>query len=384
MTESFPTFRKWFGKLRDLVRTGEGAGRLRDLLPPPWRLSPWRPGEGRAARQRTTLRMIAAGAANQVPLAPVADALAREHRWFYRGKLHALARRLSGGIPLADALEQTPGVVADEAVLAARFGSESGTLAASLAEIAERDESAALAVRRRYRTGAWYFFGLGAALIVVSTFMLVRVVPSFVEIFGDFSLETPSALQAFIATGRAFHVVLPVVFFGAALLLFALVVTRGGLARWLSRSVYGRAFRPVASLRIGQLWSCLSTASAAGRPLAGAVSTLARYHYDPSIRRRLLFVRNELDHGAELFGSLAAVGLAPPAEVVVIQRAEPGDERTWTLRQLAQARRDRTLARLDRWADVLFPAAVIVVGLAVLLVAVAIMAPLNNLVGGLS
>ncbi|MCA9236866.1 MAG: type II secretion system F family protein [Planctomycetales bacterium] len=353
------------------------------LREPRWRLSPWWPGEGRAARQRTLLKILAAGVQQRANLGALVGALAEEHAWFYRRRLKQLAARLHAGTPLADAVEQTPGALSNAGVLAARFGSQSGTLAASLGELAARDQTATYAIRRRFRTARLYVIGMAIAAGVVVAFLLVHIAPNFVEIFNDFDLEISRVFNAFIEFGRVVAgLALPLVM-AAACVGAWMLVSRSLRWRPLLSSIAPRLIRPLASLRIGDLWGHLATAAAAGRPLEGAVSTLARYHYDPPIRRKLLFVRNEIDHGADLYESLAAVRLASAEEVQALRHAPVDEGPAWTLRQLAAARRQRTFNRAENALDFLFPVVVIFVGAGVLFVALAIMTPLVQLTEGL-
>lgn len=350
------------------------------LLSRRWTLSPWWPGEGSAARQQTLLQMLAAGVRERANLGRLTAALADEHAWLYRRRLQRLAARLGSGTPLADAVEQTPGALSPTGVLAARFGTQSGTLAAALDEFAWQDKRPMLAVRRRIRAALLYLAGMILAVTVVMMFLLVRIVPSYVEIFHDFDLQLPKLSIDLIRLGHFVETaVVPTLILLAGAGAVWLIASR---SRWrrrpLSRMAVG-VVRPAASLEVSKLWNLLATAADGGRPLPGAISTLARYHYDPAIRRKLLYVRNELDHGAELFESLAGVGLATPAEVEALQRAPVDEGPGWTLRQLAEARRRRVFSRVDALLDFVFPAIVIVLGVFVAFVAAAMLSPLTSM-----
>jgi len=162
-------------------------------------------------------------------------------------------------------------------------------------------------------------------------------------------------------------------------------IASAGSPRWLIRRLLStRIVRPVAQLRAADLLDLLALASHAGRPLAGAISTLARYHFDVSIRRKLLFVRNEIEQGAGLWESLEAVGLITPAEAHVLQLDSPVGPPAWTMAQLARARRARVGGRIETLLDWLEPAGVVLLAGGVLLVALAIMLPLLQMIGGLS
>ena len=86
----------------------------------------------------------------------------------------------------------------------------------------------------------------------------------------------------------------------------------------------------IAAMRVAHCWR--------------ASSTLARYHFDPAIRNKLLFVRNEVEQGADTWQSMATVGLLSTSEVLIASDQlgnRPGSEK------LAYGERTRTARRLQ-------------------------------------
>jgi type II secretory pathway component PulF len=128
----------------------------------------------------------------------------------------------------------------------------------------------------------------------------------------------------------------------------------------------------------------IAIASNAGRPLAGALSTLARYHFDPALRSKLLFVRNEMEQGADLWQSLRAVDVITDADTRALDLAERLGNRSWVLTQLAHAKNRRAMRRLDHVSQLLLPVVVLLMGLFVLFQAMAVLTPLTHLIQGLA
>src|SRR5262249_39642232 len=150
-----------------------------------------------------------------------------------------------------------------------------------------------------------------------------------------------------------------------------LTISSGVGRRW-RRALLGRMFSPLRELRVADLLRKLSVTSRAGRPLAGAVSTLARYHFDPAIRHKLLVVRNDVEHGAEIWQSMGHMGLLTPPEVHLLETSERVGNRSWVLEQLAQLKRRSNVRRLGRWTELAVPLVVLVVGGFVLLQALSV------------
>jgi hypothetical protein len=119
-------------------------------------------------------------------------------------------------------------------------------------------------------------------------------------------------------------------------------------------------------------------------PVPGALSTLARYHFDPTVRNKLLFVRNEVEQGANVWQSMSSVDLLTEPEVRAMAIAERVDNRPWTLIQLAGGKRRRSLWRIERLSELLLPAVVILIGAFVLLQGLGMFMTLTQLVHSLA
>jgi type II secretory pathway component PulF len=179
-------------------------------------------------------------------------------------------------------------------------------------------------------------------------------------------------------------------FFADYWYVFALVVIAACwlvFASWpgrrLRRTILARTFWPLRELRVADVFQQLGVAAEAGRPIAGAVSTLARYHFDSALRNQLLFIRNEIEQGADVWQSMGAAGLLAPAEVRVLCLAERVGNRPWALRQIAQLKKRQTTRRLARWSELAAPLVVILMGAFVLFQALGIFGPLASILHSL-
>jgi type II secretory pathway component PulF len=135
-------------------------------------------------------------------------------------------------------------------------------------------------------------------------------------------------------------------------------------------------FRTWRQLRWADVLEKLSLASAAGRPMPGALSTLARYHFDPRIRRELLYARNEVEQGAEVWPTLAAAGLLAPQEERLLDVSERLGNRSWALDKLAANKKRRVRRRLRVWSALTLPIIALVFGGYVLAQALSLFVPL--------
>jgi type II secretory pathway component PulF len=344
MDDAFPTFRRLAGFL-------------------------WMSWTSSAERQ-ALLRLMAVAAEENLPLAPLLEAWASDERGAQRQRLRSLVELLKNGTPLPDAVEAVPGILRDEDVLAIRFGVQSGALASTIREVLDESQSATTRHWLRVRHALIYF---GVVLLVGSVivaFINIKIAPMVNRLYAEFDIAPPSITswtwRLTAALGSCWYLVA----IAAFILLWFTFSARPG--RFLRRTVFARLFHFVRELRAADVLEKLSVATAAGRPIPGALSTLARYHFDPVVRNKLLFVRNEVEQGADVWHSMATAGMVTPPEVRVLETAERVGNRPWALKQLALGKERRTMRRLDRLSELLLPLLVVAMGAFVLLQAITI------------
>jgi type IV pilus assembly protein PilC len=362
MSDRFPTFRRW---LYDFLALEFPSLRVFPRWTTRW-------------QQISVLRLLAVAIEERLPVADVLRAWAVDQQDPQRRRVRRLAESIDAGAPLVEALEQSPGVVSDDDLLALRVGAQSGTLTASLKAVVERAEfvERERGISRGKLTA--YVMAFAAYAFAIVSFLQIKIVPAFLAILEDFQVQAPEILQSAISFARLFER-----YWWAPVLLIAGAAWAGSsptARRFLRDRIATRWFRPLRTLRSAQVLECLGVASAAGRPMAGALSTLARHHYDPSTRQKLLFARNETEHGVDAWDSLNLAGVITQADVRAIVTAEHVGNRSWTLGQLAETKRRRTYRFLAACRQLLLPAVVVTLGAFVLFQALAIFVPLVDII----
>ena len=309
MKQFFPTYIRLAGWLRH----GPQRRRESGSMPPPTPLAyRWTSRDRRAI-----LRLMTVAADNRLPLAPLLDAFAWDANSGDGNRIHGLATLIEQGTSLADALEQKPCLASDNTLLAVRTGAHTGTLGAALRAALNNSESDG---DGRIRTDLLGNLAYVAVVIAVMTmlisFMAVKIWPTFVSIMSDLNLEQPPVFRQGIA---AVHAIMQWWWLGALLLCaVAFLILTGRFNRSLRYGWLGQFTQPWFGNQTADVLQNLSVVCELGRPLASAVSTMARYHYRPSIRQRLLFVRNELEHDAGLWDSMYRARLISADELSFI------------------------------------------------------------------
>lgn len=325
--------------------------------------------------------MIAAGIEEKLPLVPLLEAWTEDERGTQQKRLRRLVRLLNDGTSIADAVEQVPGILRDEDILAIRFDAQSGTATTAIRECLDDPANVTPERPSRLRSTNMYLWTVLILGFPIVVFVVVKIIPAFREIFQEFQLQLPGVTEAYVRMTEVFENYAWLIVLAFVVGLLSFVFARPGR---FARREMARFFGPFRARRTAGLLRMIAIASDAGRPIAGALSTLARYHFDPTLRHKLLFVRNEIEQGADLWQSMSAVDLITDADVRALNLAERLGNRSWVLTQLAYAKNRLAMRRLDRFSQLLLPAVVMLIGLFVLFQAVALFMPLTNLIRGLA
>ncbi len=322
------------------------------------------------------LRIIALAVEQRLPLAPLLQAFAKDQSGVQRRRVQRLAELLEEGCSLPQALEQVSRVLPEDDVLAIRFGSQSGTLSLSLRSLIEdKAHSDSARIDGQLRSALVYPVVVLVVILMIATFLLTKIWPTYQHVLYDFEVTPlPMSSQWVIYGGTLF------VYYWWILLGAVFVLTWTFWTERPGRSLRRRLVRPWFDMRSADVLQCLSVVTKAGRPIPGAISTLARYHHDPTLRQKLLFVRNEVEQGADLWDTLQKVKLLTPTEGELMEAAQNVGNRPWAMGQLATCKRRRMCGRLELLRQLVEPAVVVLLGVVVLTICLGGFVPLIKLI----
>ena len=357
------------------------------LRGPKWRVTPWWPSDSRAAMQRSLLHLLRVAHSEQLEIAPLVSNLAAEHRGSYRRRLRRLATRLHEGTALIDALEQTPDALSDEAVLAIRFATQTGTLTPTYDRLLDQFDLSVDMARIKMRQALVYCIISLVALAIAITFLMIFIVPLLQHMREEFGLSDsdsrfPWTFDFLIA---ASHFVVDYAPLCILLILAIAWLVWSAPSRRMFRRVIAARWSPgVVEKRKSEILDLLSISVKAGRPLPAAISTLARYHFDQSIRNKLLFARNEIEHGTDPWQAMTDAKLLTAAESKALADASSVESRAWTLKRFADNKRRNVARRASDVASLAQPAVTIALASIVFIVASAMIGFLSYLIQSLA
>ncbi len=129
-----------------------------------------------------------------------------------------------------------------------------------------------------------------------------------------------------------------------------------------------------------EILQLLSQAVEAGRPLPAAISTLARYHFDKSVREKLLFARNEIEQGADVWTSLTESRLLTPQEASALANSSSSRSRVRAMRRLADWKQNTVIRRNENVVALVQPIMTLFFAAIVLLIGTAIFGVLTQMI----
>ena len=340
----------------------------------------WLP-DGRDSTSQSLLRMLAVAYRERLPLVPLLRTLALEHRFASRRRISQLADRIQTGASLVQALEQT-NLLSDEQMLTLRFSTETGTLEKGFDELLQEAAQKNYENKHRVRQALFYVFILGATTYFMLGLLMVFIAPTFKEMFEEFGLQLPSPIRALISTCDLLFAYFPPTLLMCILLLVLAWVVKP--FRFFRRKVASRVVPLAAKLRTSHLLRLLSLGVESGRPVPGALSTLARYHFDQNVRNRLLYARNEVEQGKETWQSLQDAHLISESEAAAFRNASSNSIRAWLMRSIAASKQEDADQKSAVFSMLIHPFFVIVFGVLIAWIAISFFSVLTALISSLA
>ncbi|MBL9123190.1 MAG: type II secretion system F family protein [Planctomycetaceae bacterium] len=332
----------------------------------------------RARVQRDALlNLLAMAGERGIALEPVLHAYGAECRGAFGRRVEKLATRLGQGAPLAESLAVWPRLVPDQAVCAARLGTEVGQLGRSLRVAVEVTQSRA-AIAHRLMSVAWLVFWPLVMLAVTFTFTSKFLYPRIQQILDDFDMPAPASASWLFGLGNQpwFNVGLGLALLGLMVLLFYAVLAYIGwvpLALPWGSKLFAR-FESTYVLRH------LALVCEARQPLPRGLALLANSYPTSWVRRRLRRAQERIEAGAKWADALAETGLVTAHEVTLLRAAERAGNLPWILRLTAATGERRLTYRILSICQLLVPLLIILVGLAVFVLAASLFVPLVEII----
>lgn len=244
-----------------------------------------------------------------------------------RKMLGEIGNEVKAGNPLSVALRKHPDQFDDLYCDLVATGEQSGALETIYERIATYKEKAE-ALKSKIKKAMFYPVAVIVVAFIVTTILLIFVVPQFEEIFSSFGAELPAFTQFVLGISRFLQDY--GLFLAAGLVVASIVFSksykkskrlRDSLdAKLLKIPVIGLILKKAAVARFSRT---LATTFAAGVPLIGALDSAAGASGNAVFRDAILFVKKEVAGGTQMNTAMRATAVFPD---MVTQMVAIGEE----------------------------------------------------------
>jgi type IV pilus assembly protein PilC len=258
-----------------------------------------------------TINMIASGHANRK----------------MRELLGEIGASVSAGNPLSETLRKYPDYFDDLYCDLVETGEQSGALETIYDRIAIYKEKSE-ALKSKIKKAMFYPIAVVVVAFIVTTILLIFVVPQFEEIFSSFGAELPAFTQFVLGISRGMQdyglIIAGVVFAAGTLFSRAhrksLKLRDAVDKKTLKIPVIGEILKKASVARFTRT---LATTFAAGVPLMGALDSAAGAAGNAVFRDAILFVKKEVSAGIPMNVGMRSTGVFPE---MVVQMIAIGEE----------------------------------------------------------
>lgn len=325
---------------------------------------------------------LAEAARREIPLETVARAFAHEQHGRLAKRSRNLADYMDAAMPLSLALSRSKLAVAPEMRMAADVGEKTGTLSQSLTKVLRQSADAdrlhgSLLARIVYIS--WIF----CVLVMTLTFMMLKIVPTFAEMFSEFGLRLPMATQLLMSCSRAcaeyWYLLAPIVIF-VGLVTVLLMLSYIGIP---VRGVPGVEWFYAATERAAVLQQ-LAVSVREKQSFVTTLELMSAYSLSRRTRNRLHKAIRQIADGRPWYEALQKTRIVTRAQAGLLYSAEQAGNLGWALEEMADSTLRHSAYRTQATVNFVFPFAVLGCGLCVAFVAAGMLLPLFNLISSLA
>lgn len=329
------------------------------------------------ARQMATL--VEAG----IPIVGGLDAVAEqvENRTL-RETVVKVRDAVEGGTNFTMAIAKQSAVFSPLFVSMIKAGEASGHLAQVFDRLATYMEKSA-SLQRKVRSACIYPAIVISMALVVTSLLMLKVIPAFKEIFSTLGADLPVPTRILIAVSdfgqRAFFPLIGLGFLGVFLFRRALKTPKGRYRfDWLmlKLGIVGPIVRKVA---IAKFARTLATLVSSGVQILAALEIVSDSAGNKVVSEAILKVRSSIKEGENIAGPLAASGVFPPMVVRMIAVGEQTGRLDDMLTKVADFYEEQVDAAVSGLTSAMEPVIIAVLGVVVGSIVLAIFLPIFKL-----
>ncbi len=294
---------------------------------------------------------------------------------------------VEGGTNLTVAIAKQSTIFSPLFVSMVKAGEASGHLAEVLQRLATYLEKSA-ALQRKVKSACVYPAIVIAMAVLITTLLMLNVIPAFKEIFTSLNVELPLPTRILIAVSdcmvKGFIPGLGVLFLGTVLARRALKTVAG--QRWRDRlllrlMLIGPIVRKVAVAKFART---LSTLIRSGVEILAALEIVSETAGNQIVADAVLQARTSIREGENIAGPLTASGVFPPMVVRMIAVGEQTGRLEDMLTKVAEFYEEQVDTAVSGLTSAIEPIIIAVLGVVVGSIVLSIFLPIFKLTQALS
>lgn len=300
-----------------------------------------------------------------------------------RSCINEIRDSVRGGALLSEAFREQ-GVFSEIYTTTLLAGEKSGNMEGVLDRYISYQRTA-LSVKRKLAASLVYPALLVTMVLILVTFLVTYVIPSFAELYRTMSQELPPLTQAMIAFSDGFKqywIVLMVLLAGTGLGGWLWKATpQGGQSLDRLKMKVPLAGKIWTKYQVAQFCRMLGTLLAGGIPMVQALDTAQHSVVSPLLRHALEVGTRQVREGKALWQGLSQAGFFPELAIEMIEVGESSGALAQMLASVADFFEEDVNTSLAALLSLIEPAILIFMGGVVALVLIALYLPIFSLAG---
>lgn len=243
-----------------------------------------------------------------------------------RDTIHDVCSRVEAGESFSEALSKHPKAFNRLYVSMVSAGEKGGLLAEILGRLATYLETAER-IRKKVKTALMYPTVVTCVAIIITTFLLVRVIPTFKEVYTGFGAKLPGPTQVMINISDVVrdYLIYIVVAVGLAVWgWFYFIKTPKGRDFWDSKRIKLPIFGPIAhKICLARFTRTLSSLIRSGVPILEVLQIVSQTVGNTVMERAVKSAAVDIERGE---GISAAIGKYPVFPSMVVRMMSAGEQ----------------------------------------------------------
>jgi type IV pilus assembly protein PilC len=243
-----------------------------------------------------------------------------------RDTVHDVTTRVESGDSLSDALMKHPKAFSKLYVSMVAAGEKGGLLAEILGRLATYLENTER-IRKKVKTALMYPTTVVVVAVLITIFLLVRVVPTFKDIYSSFNAKLPAPTLFMIGLSQIVQKYLIFLIMGGAGLVWAwlhFIKTPTGRAMWDDRRIKLPVFGPIAhKICLARFTRTLASLVRSGVPILEVLQTVSQTVGNVTMEKAIKAASADIERGE---GISNALGKHPVFPTMIIRMMRAGEQ----------------------------------------------------------